>query len=254
MGLSPRPCSVTTPGGGIEREAELTEAFVQLADTLVNDFDVVEFLELLTRRCADILGADAVGVLLSDRTGKLTLAVASSKQLEAVELFQLQRSEGPCWDAFHLGEQVIVDDLSREGERWPTLAPRALEAGFASVHAFPMRLRDERLGSMNMFSAKAEPLSNADVRVGQALADIATISILQDRAAQQASELSDQLQYALDSRVTIEQAKGLLAARHDIGPDEAFDVLRDVARRNRRQLRSVAEDLLDEHGKSPRGD
>jgi GAF domain-containing protein len=229
----------------MDRETELTAAFVKLADTLVDDFDIIEFLERVVQRCARLLGADAVGVLLTDASGELALAAASSKQMQAVELFQVQQSQGPCWDAYQSGEQVIADNLAHERHRWPKMAPRALELGLVAVHAFPMRLREKRIGALNLFSSHTGPLTETDIRVAQAMADIATIGIIHARQAQAAEQVSTQLQYALDARVVVEQAKGVLAAQHNMSPADAFELMRDYARPRQLRIREVAQAVLD---------
>jgi len=186
----------------------LAEVFVEVADTLVDDFDVIEFLELLTRHTADVSDAASAGLLLADPRGQLQYMASSSTSVKLLELFQLQYREGPCLDCFRTGEAVVNSDLHQAGQRWPLFAPQAVEAGFQSVHAFPLRHRHQVIGALNLFSTDIGHLQPTDVRIIQCLADIATIGLLQERIARNAEILTEQLQNALDSRVTIEQAKG----------------------------------------------
>jgi len=226
-------------------EARLVQTFVELADTLVNDFDVVDFLHLLVRRALEGLDAAEAGILLADPGGTLHLMASSSERTRSLELFQLQNEEGPCLDAFHSGQPVTIENLGTEEGRWPRFVPAALAAGFASVHAVPMRLRDERIGVLNVFGAHPGTLSDEQALVSRAMADIATIGILQQRAIHQAQVTVEQLEVALTSRIMIEQAKGVLAERAGLAMEEAFERLRTYARRNSLRLSDVAQALLD---------
>ncbi len=222
----------------------LTDLFVEAADTLVADFDLVDFLDNLTDRAAQVSGADAVGLLLADQQGALRFMSASNKTGEMLELFQLQHAEGPCMDCYNTGEPVVNADLAGASDHWPQFAPAAEQAGLRSVHAFPLRLRSQRLGALNLFSRHDALFEPHDVSIVQALADIATIAIIQERSISRAEMLSDQLQGALDSRVVIEQAKGALAQLEGSTPDEAFQLMRSQARSTRRRLLDVAHDVL----------
>ena len=222
----------------------LSDVFVDVADTLVDDFDLIDFLHSLTDHAAAVSGADAVGLVLADHRGALRFMAASNESGKALELFQLQASEGPCLDCFRDNRPVVNADLGHAGDRWPQFAPRALAAGFQSVHAFPMRLRDRVIGALNLFGSGATRFEPSEVRLVQALADVATIAILQERAITQAEQLSEQLQGALNSRIVIEQAKGAIAQVEGCTIDEAFDRLRDTARKSRRRLVDVAHEVL----------
>lgn len=219
---------------------KLSDVFVEVADTLVDDFDLVDFLHNLTAHAAMICDALAAGILLADSHGDLQYMAASSEQAELVELFQIQRSEGPCFDCFHTREPVTNSDLSSATVRWPNFAPRAIQAGFSSVHAIPMRLRDDVIGTLNIFGSDTGRFDVADVRVVQALADVATIAILQERSIQRAETLTEQLQGALNSRITIEQAKGALSKMRAVDTDQAFTLMRAYARDHRVRLGDVA--------------
>ena len=223
------------------REEQLYEAFVEAADTLVDDFDVIDFLHTLAERCVHLLDVDAAGLMLADQHGTLRATAASSENARLLELFELQTDAGPCLDAFHTGTAVVNADLRANHERWPRFAEAAAANGFIAVHALPLRLRDSVIGALNLFSAG--PLSDADTRAGQALADVATIGILAQRNIHQAELLTVQLQTALHSRVTIEQAKGMLAERLQISVDEAFNLLRQHARSHNLRLSDLARDV-----------
>jgi hypothetical protein len=225
----------------VTREEQLYEAFVEAADTLVDDFDVIDFLHTLAERCVHLLGVDAAGLMLADQHGTLHATAASSENARLLELFELQTDSGPCLDAFHTGTAVVNADLRANHERWPRFAEAAEGNGFIAVHALPLRLRATVIGALNLFSAG--PLSDADARAGQALADVATIGILAQRNIHQAELITIQLQTALHSRVTIEQAKGMLAERLRISVDEAFNLLRQHARSHNLRLSDLARDV-----------
>jgi len=223
---------------------KLSDLFVEVADTLVADFDVVDFLHNLTRHAAAVSGAGAVGLLLTDQRGNLEFMAASNATGELLELWQLQSEEGPCLDCFRTREPVINADLTNAESRWPVFAPKAVAAGYQSVHAFPMRLRDEVIGALNLFGSSDTLFEPEDVRVVQALADVATIAILQERSLARAELLTEQLQGALNSRVVIEQAKGAVATIAGVSVDEAFELLRKQARSTHQRLVDVAHSVL----------
>ncbi|HET7385572.1 MAG TPA: GAF and ANTAR domain-containing protein [Nocardioidaceae bacterium] len=218
----------------------LAEVFVEVADTLVDEFDLIEFLQMVTTNTSRMVDARAAGLLLADHRGRLQLMAASDERAKMLELFQVQAVEGPCQDCYRQGAPVVNVDLSQADERWPQFAPRAVQAGFLSVHAFPMRLRRSVIGALNLFGAEPGDMSDADQRIVQALADVATIGLLQERAIHRGEVVTEQLQSALNSRIVIEQAKGALAQIHGCSPDEAFELLRDYARSNHRRLSEVA--------------
>ncbi len=220
----------------------LADVFVEMADTLVDDFDLIDFLHVLTKRCVQLLNVSAAGLLLTDGRNNLQVVAASSERTRLLELFQLQTDEGPCLDCFRTGAPVSVANLNAT-QRWPRFAAAAAEVGFAAVHALPMRLRGDVIGALNLFDTHA--LDDDRVRVGQALADVATIGLLQQRAIHRRDVLTEQLQTALNSRVLIEQAKGLLAERLHMNVAEAFTMLRDAARSNNRRLSDLAQAIID---------
>jgi transcriptional regulator with GAF, ATPase, and Fis domain len=223
----------------------LSDTFVDLADTMVADFDVIDFLHMLTDRSVRLLSVSAAGVLLADPRGQLRVAAASSEAAGLIDLFQIQNDEGPCLDCFHTGQPAAAADLAGLDQRWPRFAAAATQAGFGAVHALPMRLRNQVIGALNLFSADTGPLSEADLRIGQALADVATIGLLQERNVRRAETLAEQLQSALNSRVVIEQAKGRLAERLGLDMGQAFALLRDHARNTNQRLTDVARQAID---------
>jgi transcriptional regulator with GAF, ATPase, and Fis domain len=224
----------------------LSDTFVDMADTMVADFDVIDFLHMLTDRSTRLLSVSAAGVMLADPRGELRVAAASSDAAGLVELFQVQNDQGPCLDCFRTGQPVIAGDLAGPDQlRWPRFAAAATGAGFGSVHALPMRLRDQVIGALNLFGAGKVLLGPAELRVGQALADVATIGMLQERNVRRAETLAEQLQAALNSRVVIEQAKGKLAERLGVDMERAFAMLRDYARNSDQRLTVVARQFVE---------
>ena len=235
---------------GISTES-LAEVFVLVADTLVDDFDVVEFLQMVTAQAADISGSTAAGLLLADARNELQFMAASEESARLLELFALQSHDGPCVECFRDGIPVVNTDLDQAGARWPAFAPEAVAAGFRSVHAFPLRHQRSVIGALNLFSTEAGQLDEADVRIIQALADVATIGLLQERAIHRGELLTEQLQSALNSRITVEQAKGALARMRGIDVDGAFVLIREYSRRHQRRLVEVAQDIVTDPSRHP---
>jgi GAF domain-containing protein len=225
------------------REALLAQTFVQLADTLIDEFDIIELLTALTDRCLDLLDVGAAGILLADHKGVLHVVAASSEQVRLLELFQLQNMEGPCLDCYTTGQPVVNENLA-ESDRWPRFGPEALSLGYQSVQALPLRLRDHTIGALNVFVDDRVIVTDTDLLIAQALADAATIAILQDQATRESQLLVAQLNYALNSRITIEQAKGVLAERAGVDMDAAFARLRTYARSHNLRLGILANDLV----------
>jgi GAF domain-containing protein len=227
------------------REAEVVRSLVDLADNLVADYDVIDLLTGLTDRCVHVLGASAAGVMLASANGDLRLVASSSDAMRVVELFELQTQEGPCLDAFRTGERVAHENLAAGAGRWPRFATVALEAGFRSVFALPLRLRDTTIGALNLFSVEQSPMDEPDVLVARAFADLATISVLQQRAVADSQRLNEQLAHALTSRILIEQAKGVVFERAGIDMTEAFARLRGYAREHNLRLTDVAQSAIE---------
>jgi GAF domain-containing protein len=223
----------------------LAKVFVEVADTLVDEFDLIDFLHMLAERTADLIGASAVGLMLADQHGRLEFVAASDENTELLELFQVQNHEGPCLDAFRTAAPVINADLAEAGARWPRFAPRATAAGYRSVHAFPLRLRNEVIGALNVFGSEpGNTLDDVDVPIVQALADVAAIGLLQERAIRRGEILTEQLQGALNSRIVIEQAKGAISQAHGVSVDDAFTMIRKYARRTNRTLGDVTHTIV----------
>jgi hypothetical protein len=227
------------------REDLIADTFVGIVDSLVDEFDIIDMLTGLTVGCVDLGLATASGILLADDNGKLRVMAASNEAAHLLELFQLQNDDGPCLEAFSTGESVTHPDLSAAYDLWPRFAPEAVRAGFRSVQAFPLRLKAVVIGAMNLFSAETRVNDDSGSHLAQALADVASIAILQDQVVRRADVRAGQLQHALDSRVAIEQAKGMLAERANIDMDEAFTLLRNQARSSRVLLTSVALQVVD---------
>ncbi|MEU4419919.1 GAF and ANTAR domain-containing protein [Actinoplanes sp. NPDC024001] len=230
----------------------LATIFVEAADTLVAEFDLLDFLHMLTDRARSLVDAAAAGLMLADERGRLAFMAGSDENVRLVELFQLQTDQGPCLEAFRTGQPVINVDLAAATDRWPRFAPRAAQAGFRSVHAFPLRLRTQVIGALNIFgSSTGGDFDSADVPVMQALADVATIGLMQERTIRRSEALTEQLQGALNSRIIIEQAKGALAQVHGVSVDEAFRRIRAYARNNNRRLTEVAELVVTDLSSAP---
>ncbi|MCW2876757.1 MAG: transcriptional regulator [Sphaerisporangium sp.] len=225
-------------------ERRITETFVELADTLVVGFDVIDLLHTLTERCVDLLEVDAAGILLADQRGTMALVAASTEQARLLELFQLQDEEGPGLEAYHSRQAVVCADLGARPQRWPLFTAAAREQGFAAVTAVPLRLREQALGAMSLFRHRAGGLPPDTLATAQALADVATIGILHERALHHSAVVTEQLQHALNSRVIIEQAKGVLSERGQIGVEDAFTLLRGYARNHGLELSALARDVV----------
>ena len=226
------------------REEVLARTLVELADTLVDDFDVVDLLTRLADRCVEVLDVDAAGIMLAAPDGHLRVMASSSEAMRLLELFEIQTQEGPCLDAHRTGAAVVNQDLAATDSGWPRFCAEALSAGFRSVHALPMRLRGSVIGALNLFRVEVGEIGPADIEVAQAFADVATIGILQDRAAHEAQVINEQLTHALNSRIVIEQAKGMVAERLNIDMEASFTTLRNHARNHNLRLAEVARAII----------
>jgi GAF domain-containing protein len=222
------------------REELVVRALVEMADTLVGDFDVVELLTGLASRCVELLSISAAGVMVATAQADVRLVASSSEAMRVLELFELQAKEGPCLDAYRSGEPVDHLVLQAGSVPWPRFSVAALDAGFQSVSALPLRLRNTTIGALNLFSVGVTPMSEPDTVVARAFADLAAISIIQHRTADEHQRINEQLSCALNSRIVIEQAKGIIAERAGVGLSEAFDRLRAYARQHNRRLTEVA--------------
>ena len=227
------------------READVVRSLVEMAGTLVDDFDVIDLLTGLADRCVSLLGVSAAGVMLASPAGRLGLAASSSEAMRLLELFELQAEEGPCLDAFRTGERVGPEGLEAGAGHWPSFAAAAVDAGFWSACALPLRLRDVTLGALNLLSVDPAAVNEPDIIVARAFADLAALSIVQHRVSVEAQRLNEQLTDALTSRVVIEQAKGVIAERAGTGLAEAFSRLRGYARNHNLRLTDVAQAAID---------
>ncbi|MFJ8962352.1 GAF and ANTAR domain-containing protein [Lentzea sp. NPDC102401] len=223
----------------------LAEMFVELADTLVADFDPAEFMHLLADHCVSTLGVDAAGILLADHFGELQVVGASSDRVRLLELFELQHQQGPCMECYLTSAPITVTGFTEPPQRWPEFSSAAVAAGFGAVHALPMRLREQTVGALNLFTVPDNELGETRVRVARAMADVATIGLLQAQYISHRELLAGQLQHALQSRILIEQAKGVLAERLQVDMGTAFQTLRQYSRSNRLHLSKVSEDVID---------
>ena len=230
----------------VEDSARLVQnTFVELANMLASDYDVGEFLHFLVDRCAAVVDADAAGVLLEGEGGHLRLAAAVSQEMDAIEEAEMSLGEGPCLDAYRQGGPVIAEDIGQCHERWPAITPKLLDLGLSSAYAFPLRLRGDRVGALNLYRREPGPFPEEAVRWAQAFADVAAIGILQERKVAAAERRAEQLQGALTSRIIIEQAKGVLGERHGVTPNEAFHILRRYSRNHGLKMRNLCQQVVE---------
>jgi GAF domain-containing protein len=230
--------------GGVDREAVLARAFVRLADTLASDFDIVDFLHGLAEDSVEILHAAAAGVMLVDARGGLRLIGSSDERMRQLELFEIQNAQGPCRDAFSSGRAVAANAADSR-VRWPVFARQASSAGFQVMCAVPLRLRTDVIGALNLFRSSDEPFTGTEMELAQAMAEMAAIGLIQERALGERNLLAAQLQAALNSRVIIEQAKGMIAEHLIVTVDDALKLLRNYAHYHTRKLSEVASDVVD---------
>lgn len=226
------------------REQRINEAFVKVAGTLMEQYDVVDLLSALVEECTDLLDIQAGGLLIANNLGELELIASTSEEAEFVEVMQLAAGAGPCVDCFETGVQVSVGDIEASAGRWPEFEKAALRKGFRAIHATPMRIRGSIIGSLNLLGTRPVVLSERDAALAQALADVAVIGILQERSLRDVNFVNEQLQLALDTRILVEQAKGVLAQQEKLTMDEAFTALRNYSRVNGTSLRTSARDLI----------
>jgi GAF domain-containing protein len=229
------------------RQQQVTEVFVEVADSLIADFDVIDFLHKLTLRCTELLDVAAVGILLADESGLLHVLAASDEHTRVLELFALQHDQGPCVECYRSGRGRVHIDLTDPDVTadWPQFSQGARETGFVQANALPLRLRGRVIGALGLFQTEPGPLGAGDLGLAQALADVATIAILQQRTLAASEAERDQLQYALNSRIAIEQVKGILAERWQLPVDEAFAVFRAYARAHRLKLSELAREIAE---------
>lgn len=231
----------------------LATIFVEVADTLVDEFDLLDFLHMIAERAVTLVDASAVGLMLANPRGELEFMAASNESARLIELFQLQNLEGPCLEAFRTGEPIVNVNLAAAGDRWPLFAPQATAVGFHSVHAFPLRLRSDVIGALNVFGLRpGVNIAEGDVPILQALADVAAIGLLQERAISRGELLVEQLQGALNSRIVIEQAKGVVAQANGVSVDEAFTLIRTYARNHNVRLTDLARRVVTDRAGLPR--
>ncbi|MGZ4661923.1 MAG: ANTAR domain-containing protein [Arthrobacter sp.] len=228
----------------ISRARRVSAAFVKIADTLVADYDVFDLLHTLVDESVATLDAAAAGLVLADPAGDLQVMASTSEESQLVEVLQLEAGEGPCVDCFRTGAVVAIHDIASDGSRWPTFQASALSQGFRSLHAVPMRLRSRTIGALNLFRREPGPLGAEDAAIAQAFADVATISLLQERALRESALINEQLQRALSTRILIEQAKGVISHTANVDMNRAFTLLRDYARAHNQTIYDTAENVI----------
>jgi hypothetical protein len=228
----------------MSREHDLLSACVEFADTLGTGYNVVDTAQHLADRCVELVEAEEAGIMLADRDGTLCHIASSCDSVRVIDLFELEQHSGPNLDAYESGLAAHRDLRESSGGAWPAFATRARDAGFASVSVLPLRLRNETIGTLGLFSSASEPLDSSEQLVAQAFADITTIGILQQRALGNGRVAVAQLENALDSRVVIEQAKGILSERLGISIDVAFTLLRGHARDHNASLQRTASGVV----------
>jgi GAF domain-containing protein len=222
-------------------EQALNRAFADLADSLVSQFDLVDVLHRLVTRVTELLSADAASILLRDAQGDVQV-VASPEATRTLEIGQLQCGQGPGLDCLRTGRAVSVPDLDAGSARWELFVPMARDCGLAAVHALPMRAREQVIGAMSLYTVDVGELPEGDLHAAQALVDVATIGILQDRARQDHELILQQTQGSMHGQFIVEQAKGMLAAS-GVSMEDAYDLLRHFARYRESRLLEVAADL-----------
>ncbi len=223
----------------------MVATLVELADNLVDNYDIIDILTLLSNRCVETVDVSSAGVMLCLPGGELQFVAASSESMQLLELFQIQANEGPCVDCYNDGVAIVNRELVDPDDLWPNFTPRALGQGFRSVHCLPMRLRGRTIGALNLFHSQIGPLSENDIMVAQGLADVATIAILQHQSVLGARLLNDQLSFALNSRIVIEQAKGMVAQFAGSDMEDSFLRLRNHARNHNLKLTELAGRIVD---------
>jgi transcriptional regulator with GAF, ATPase, and Fis domain len=229
----------------LSREAQIARVFVELADTLVEDFDVIDLLTLVTMRCVEVLDLDAAGLLLLGADGHLRVAAASSDQAQLLELIASQAHEGPCYESFKSGAPIGVPNLSEQTARWPQFAAAATAMQFSSAQSLPLRVRGAVIGVLGLFHHEVDGFRPDDIVIAQAFADVATVSILQHRSIVEQQTVAGQLANALETRVIIEQAKGVIAGQTGWPMEKSVDALRRYARSKQRRLVEVAAEIID---------
>ncbi|MFE9535653.1 ANTAR domain-containing protein [Streptomyces sp. NPDC006691] len=231
---------------GMIREQRLAEIFMEVADSLTDDFDVLDLLQRLSTRCVELLDVSAAGILLADPLGQLHVVAASDEHARLLELFALQHDQGPCVECYRSGNARTNIDLTSPSAKasWPGFATRARDTGYVATHAIPLRLRDRNIGALNLFQKTSHRLGDSDIALAKALAGVATITILQQRTLERSHIERTQLQTALNSRILVEQVKGILAERWGTSPDQAFFAFRSYARSHHLRLADFAASII----------
>ncbi|MFJ9598034.1 GAF and ANTAR domain-containing protein [Streptomyces virginiae] len=229
----------------MNREQAITEAFVGLTDTVADDVDPLTLLRRLVDHCVHLTGMDAAGVMLANARGRLQSAVVTEERVEVTEMFQAQVDEGPCIDAYNTGDPVHAADLAADEERWPVFTPLARAAGFAAAHSFPLQVREQTIGALNLLARTPTSLSEQDVRLLEALVHTATTSVLTwSRELLRPYDIVTRTQATLSAKAILDIAAGMLAATAPLTPAEAGQRLRTYAASQHLRPADVAEDLV----------
>jgi GAF domain-containing protein len=226
------------------RSEQLFDAFTVLADTLVAGYDVLDLLQTLVETCHDLLDVDSAGILLLSAEDELEVVASTNEANAIVEFMQLDANAGPCLECFRTRAVVSLPDVDVAPTRWPEFAATARAQGIFSVYAIPLRLRETTIGTLNLMRNERGELNHYDIKAAQALADVATIGILQERSVRDSSAIRDQLQKALSSRIVIEQAKGVVSETSHLSMDASFQLIRHYARSHQSTLGAVAQQLV----------
>lgn len=226
------------------RETWLAETLVELADTSASEFVDTEYLRTLASRLRILLAPAEIGLIIGAERGRPRLAAATSDRTRDLVTFELQHDDGPCVRAYRNGETVLNQDVSGAEQPWPRFAEKARAVGVRFASALPMRRHADIVGAVGILDARGSTVSAQDIALARTLAEAATIGLRQQRALEVSTQRSTQLQHALDSRIVIEQAKGMVAARLGLSLGEAFGLLRDHSRQHNERLAEVAAKVI----------
>ncbi len=222
----------------------LLEAYESFGRALLRPYEIGDVLYRLTDQVVEVLDIDGSGVCLAPNGGGLQLLSATDHHVAAIEDTQLTAGTGPILSAYETGEQVRVDDLV-DANDWPEFTRFAVDRGMRAVASLPMPVDERRIGALDLFRAEAHVWTDEEMQAAQGLANMASAYVLNHQALSESRTLAGQLQTALDSRIIVEQAKGLLAGRHGLTPNDAFGRLRQYARARGDRLHDVCRHVVE---------